>query len=53
MVAIGGLTLADAEATARAGATALAAISAVLDAENVEETVRRLHTQFRAGSPNG
>lgn len=53
VVAIGGLTLQDAEATARAGATALAAISAVLGAENVEETARRLHTQFRSDTPHG
>jgi thiamine-phosphate pyrophosphorylase len=46
VVAIGGLTLAEAAPVARAGATALAAISAVLGAADVEQASRALHRAF-------
>jgi len=51
VVAIGGLTLDDAEAVARAGATALAAISAVLGAQDAEQAARELHSRFLKNAP--
>jgi len=51
VVAIGGLNLGDVAPTVRAGATALAAISAVLNAKDVEQATRRLHEGFLNAEP--
>jgi thiamine-phosphate pyrophosphorylase len=51
VVAIGGLTIGDAAPAARAGASALAAISAVLDADDVEQAARQLHAGFLEAAP--
>lgn len=46
VVAIGGLTPEDAVAVAESGATALAAISTVLGADDVEQAARQIHAGF-------
>ncbi len=51
VVAMGGLNLGDVAPTARAGATALAAISAVLRADDVEQATRQLHEGFLNADP--
>lgn len=51
VVAIGGLTLDDAAPAARAGATALAAISAVLGSNDVEHAARQMHAGFLEAAP--
>ncbi len=54
VVAIGGLTPDDAAPVARAGATAMAAISSVLGADDVEQSAKRLHADFLAATaPEG
>jgi len=46
VVAIGGLSVGDAAPAARAGATAVAAISGVLGADDVEQAARQVHADF-------
>jgi thiamine-phosphate pyrophosphorylase len=51
VVATGGLNLGDVAPAARAGATALSAISAVLGAADVEQATRQIHEGFLNAEP--